>query len=192
MEAHPDTNVVEMDTVVGCEGSKKVLLTLYFRNIKCMLLYLLPDKSQDSVLQVFNRLEKLLTTDGFVEAFPVILTDRGSEFANPTLLETGISSYMRTRIYYCDPMASNQKAGIEKNHEYIRYICPKGSSFDCLEQKDATLIMNHINSAARPSLNGCTPFQLGSLLLKDNMINAFGMQLVNPEKVILKPSLLKK
>lgn len=192
METHQETNVVEMDTVVGCDGSKKVLLTLYFRNIKCMLLYLLPDKSQDSVFQVFNRLEKLLTTDGFAEVFPAILTDRGPEFADPILLEKGIGSSTRTSIYYCDPMASSQKAGIEKNHEYIRYICPKGSSFDGLEQKDISLIMNHINSAARPSLNGCTPFQLASLLLKENVINAFGMQPIDPEKVILKPSLLKK
>jgi len=192
LETYPDTRVVEMDTVVGCEGSRKVLLTLYFRNTKCMLIYLLPDKSQNSVLKVFNQLEQILTTYGFAEAFPVILTDRGTEFSNPILLETGMDSAMRTSIYYCDPMASSQKAGIEKNHEYIRYICPKGSSFDELEQKDISLIMNHINNAARPSLNGCTPFQLASLLLNKNVINAFGLCPVEPETVVLKPYLIKK
>lgn len=192
LETHPDTNVVEMDTVVGCEGSRKVLLTLYFRNTKCMLIYLLPDKSQDSVLKVLSLLEQTLTTYRFLETFPVILTDRGTEFSNPILLETGIHSIVRTSIYYCDPMASSQKAGIEKNHEYIRYICPKGSSFDGLEQKDVSLIMNHINNTARPSLNGNTPFQLASLLLENDVINAFGLQSVKPENVILKPSLLKK
>jgi len=192
LEAYPDTHVVEMDTVVGCEGSRMVLLTLYFRNTKCMLIYLLPDKSQNSVLKVFNQLEQMLTTYGFAEAFPVILTDRGTEFSNPILLETGMDSAMRTSIYYCDPMASSQKAGIEKNHEYIRYICPKGSSFDGLEQKDVSLIMNHINNTARPSLNGCTPFQLASLLLKNDVINAFGLCPVEPETVVLKPYLIKK
>jgi len=192
MEAFPDTSVVEMDTVVGCEGSQKVLLTLFFRSTKTMLIYLLPDKSQNSVLAVFNRLEQMLTTYGFVENFPVILTDRGTEFFNPILLETGMNSARRTSIYYCDPMASSQKAGIEKNHEYIRYICPKGSSFDRLEQKDVSLIMDHINNTARPSLNGCTPFQLASLLLKNDVINAFGLHLVKPENVVLKPSLIKK
>ncbi|WP_242835724.1 hypothetical protein [Ruminiclostridium josui] len=49
MEAHPETNVVEMDTVVGCEGSQKVLLTLFFRSCKLMLIYLLPDKTATSV-----------------------------------------------------------------------------------------------------------------------------------------------
>jgi IS30 family transposase len=192
LEAYPNTHVVEMDTVVGCEGSKMVLLTLYFRNTKCMLIYLLPDKSQNSVLKVLKQLEQMLTTYGFAEAFPVILTDRGTEFSNPILLETGMDSAMRTSIYYCDPMASSQKAGIEKNHEYIRYICPKGSSFDGLEQKDVSLIMNHINNTARPSLNGCTPFQLASLLLNKNVINAFGLCLVEPETVVLKPYLIKK
>jgi IS30 family transposase len=192
LEAYPDTGVVEMDTVVGCEGSRKVLLTLFFRNTKIMLIYLLPDKSQNSVLKVFNHLEQMLTTYGFAEAFPVILTDRGTEFSNPILIETGINSVMRTSIYYCDPMASSQKAGIEKNHEYIRYICPKGSSFDGLEQKDVSLIMNHINNTARPSLNGLTPFQLASLLLKNDVINAFGLHPVKPENVVLKPYLIKK
>lgn len=40
LEACPDTNVVEMDTVVGCEGSHKVFLTLFFRSCKLMLIYL--------------------------------------------------------------------------------------------------------------------------------------------------------
>lgn len=46
LEEHPDLNVVEMDTVVGCEGSHKVFLTLYFRCCKLMLIYLLPDKKK--------------------------------------------------------------------------------------------------------------------------------------------------
>jgi len=192
METYPDTSIVEMDTVVGCEGSRKVLLTLYFRSSKCMLIYLLNDKSQDSILKVFDFLERELTTFGFAETFPVILTDRGSEFSNPVLFETGMDSIMRTSIYYCDPMASSQKAGIEKNHEYIRYILPKGTSFDGLTQKDISLVMNHINSTARRSLNGCTPFRLASLLLKNSVINAFGLHAVAPEAVVLKPYLVKK
>jgi transposase, IS30 family len=50
-------------------------------------------------------------------------------------------------------MASYQKLHIEKNHEYIRYIIPKGISFNNLTQEDITLIINHINSTARASLN---------------------------------------
>ncbi len=128
--ANPDSNVVEMDTVVGCEGSHKVFLTLFFRSCKLMLIYLLPDKTTSSVKKVFDSLEEKISTLGFCITFPVILTDRGFEFSNPNELETGIDNVIRTSIYYCDPMASWQKPGIEKNHEYIRYVLPKGTSFD--------------------------------------------------------------
>jgi IS30 family transposase len=106
LQAYPDSNVVEMDTVVGCEGSHKVFLTLFFRNCKLMLIYLLPDKTTSSVRKVFDRLEEKLTTLGFCRTFPVILTDRGFEFSKPDELECGIDNVIRTSIYYCDPMAS--------------------------------------------------------------------------------------
>lgn len=188
----PDTNVIEMDTVLGCEGSHKVLLTFYFRSCKCMLAYLLPNRTSKSVVSVFDQLEKNLSTFGFRNTFPLILTDRGGEFSDPERLETNVENVIRTSIYYCDPMASWQKAGIEKNHEYIRYVLPKGSSFDNLTQRDINLMMNHINSTARASLNGRTPFELASLLLDPATVNAFGMRLIPPDNIVLKPSLLKK
>ena len=33
----------------------------------------------------------------------------------------------RARIYYCDLNRSDQKGALEKNHEYIRYVLPKGA-----------------------------------------------------------------
>ena len=114
MAEHPDVNLVEMDTVHGCEGSHKVFLTFYFRCCKLMLIYLLPDRTTKSVKKVFDDLERRLTTLGFCTAFPVILTDRGMEFSDPDALEAGVNGFIRTSIYYCDPMASWQKGGLEK------------------------------------------------------------------------------
>lgn len=192
LQAYPDSNIVEMDTVVGCEGSQKVFLTLFFRNCKLMLIYLLPDKTTSSVKKVFDRLEEKLSTLGFCRTFPVILTDRGVEFSKPDELECGIDNVIRTSIYYCDPMASWQKPGIEKNHEFIRYILPKGSSFDSLTQWDVTKLASHINSAARASLNGLAPIQLARLLLDKEAVNAFGLREISPNDIILTPKLLKK
>lgn len=192
LEAYPDTNVVEMDTVVGCEGSHKVFLTLFFRNCKLMLIYLLPDKTTASVKKVFDRLEEKISTLGFCKTFPVILTDRGTEFSNPDGLESGIDTVIRTSIYYCDPMASWQKPGIEKNHEYIRYVLPKGTSFDSLSQWDATKLASHINSTARASLNGLPPIILAQMLLDKNAVNAFGLREISPDDIVLTPKLLKK
>ena len=192
MQAYPDTNVVEMDTVVGCEGSQNVFLTLFFRSCKLMLIYLLPDKTTASVNKVFDRIEEKISTLGFCNTFPIILTDRGFEFSKPDQLETGIENVIRTSIYYCDPMASWQKPGIEKNHEYIRYVLPKGSSFDSLTQWDATKLASHINSTARASLNGLPPFKLAQMLLDKDAFNAFGLREIPPNDIILTPKLLKK
>ena len=189
---HPDTNVVEMDTVIGCEGSRKVFLTLYFRCCKLMLIYLLPDKTSLSVKKVLDSLENTLGTLGFCQLFPVILTDRGAEFSDPDALETGIDGVIRTSIYYCDPMASGQKGALEKNHEYIRYVLPKGSSFDNLTQWDSYKLANHINSTARASLNGLTPFKLAELLLGKEALTAFRLREIDADNIILTPELLKK
>lgn len=62
-------------------------------------------------------------------------------------------------------MASWQKGSSKKNHEFIRYILPKGSHFSGLTQEGATQIANHINSTTRASLNGHPPFKLAQLLL---------------------------
>ncbi len=191
VESHPETNVVEMDTVVGCEGSRKVLLTLFFRSCKLMLIYLLPDKTEASVKKVFDHLEEKMSALGFYSTFPVILTDRGTEFSNPDGLECGIDNAIRTSIFFCDPMASWQKPSIEKNHEYIRSVLPKGSSFDKLTQWDVTRLANHINSTARASLNGRTPLELAQLLLEKHAFNAFGIREISSDDIILKPKLLK-
>lgn len=192
MAEHPDANVVEMDTVIGCEGSHKVFLTLYFRCCKLMLIYLLPDKTTASVKKVFDSLEKALGTPMFCQLFPLILTDRGTEFSNPDALETGADGTIRTSIYYCDPMACGQKGSLEKNHEYIRYVLPKGSSFDALTQWDAYRLASHINSTARASLNGMSPFKLARLLLGQDALDAFRLREIDADTITLTPELLKK
>ena len=62
-------------------------------------------------------------------------------------------------MFYCDPNCSWQKGSIEKNHEYIRYILPKGTSFASLTQYDCNLIASHINSVPRVSLNNVSPYE---------------------------------
>ena len=192
IQANPDTRIVEMDTVLGCRGSHKVLLTLFFRSCDLMLAYLLNDKTAESVKNLFDRLEKKLTPEVFRTTFPLILTDRGGEFSDPDSLEKGLDNSARTSIYYCDPGASWQKPGCEKNHEFIRKILAKGSSFDSLTQRDINKMLWHINSAARESLNGQTPFTLGELLLREEAFKAFGLRKIKPDNVILTPALLEK
>ena len=95
-------------------------------------------------------------------------------------------------VFYCDPYVSNQKARLEKNHEYIRYIIPKGRSMQKLTQADVSLMTSHINSTARDNLNGSTPFDLADLLLDKRIPALTGQFKVSPDDVMLKPALINK
>lgn len=188
----PDTRIVEMDTVLGCEGSHKVLLTLHFDCCNFMMAYLLDNKAARHVKAVFDSIEQAVGTVSFSSAFSLVLTDRGSEFQKPDALECGQENLIRTSIYYCDPMCSWQKPHCEKNHEYIRKICPKGTSFDAYSQNDIRLIMSHINSSPRQSLGGLSPMALAKLMLPSELLDYFGLTEIPADEIVLTPALLKK
>lgn len=191
IEDNPNIPVVEMDTVHGTR-SGKVLLTFLFRNCSLMLAFLIDNCSKAVVKEAIDKLYGLLGHEVFKQCFPVILTDNGSEFKSPQDLELDVEGNQRTKIFYCNPMASYQKPHVEKNHEYIRYIIPKGISFNNLTQEDITLMINHINSAARASLNGNTPFKLAQMLLDNSLLNKLSLKHIPADEVHLKPALLKK
>lgn len=62
-------------------------------------------------------------------------------------------------VFFCNPNASWQKSSIEKNLEYIRYVLPKVTSFAGLTQEYCNLLVSHINSVPRKSLNNQFPFE---------------------------------
>lgn len=188
---YPDLNVVEMDTVEGHKGGK-ILLTMLFRNCSFMLAFIIDSKEQASVIQIFDMLEARLGTNRMRLLFPIILTDNGVEFRDPDSLECNKNGDIRTRVFYCQSCASWQKGRLEKNHEFIRNVVPKGKSFDEFDQKDITLMVNHINSIARASLNERTPFELAALLLDNKLFEALELYPVPHDAILLKPALLKR
>ena len=137
---------VEMDTVHSAVGSSKTLLTFFFTREKLFLAFLMNRNTEGSVRLVLDRLEKRFGTFDFLTLFEYILTDRGAEFGDPDSLETGVTGIQRTNIYYCDPMRSGQKGGIEQAHTMLRMILPKRTTFEFLTQWDVNLITSHINS----------------------------------------------
>ena len=89
-------------------------------------------------------------------------------------------------------MESNQKPHIEKNHEYIRYILPKGTSFDNLTQEDCNIIMSHINSTPRESLKNKTPYQAIQNIINKEELLKLGVVEIKPDEVNLTKSIIKK
>lgn len=191
MKNDPPDNIVEMDCVEGKKSDRKVLLTMTFRKFNLVLIFLLESQTQDEVLRIFDMLEGALGTELFRKTFEVILTDGGAEFAARAELEMGSDGLPRTTIYYCDPYSFWQQGCCEKNHEYIRYVLPKKTSFEGLTDEKVTLLMNHINSTKRDSLNSHTPFELSQIFLDTKIHEFLQLAEIPADEVNLTPDLIK-
>ena len=77
--------VVELDTVIGAIGGK-VLFTLMFA-CGLMLAFLRDARTSQTCTRIFNMLQGVAGTEFFRILFPVILTDNGSEFSDPKMIE---------------------------------------------------------------------------------------------------------
>ncbi len=191
---NPDASVVEMDTVIGTTGGKggKCMLTLLFRKSHLMLIYVLPYKRREYVTKVFCDIKEAIGEEEFSKLFEIILTDNGTEFSDPESIEFSPKTGERLcHLFYCDAYSSWQKGRIEKNHEYIRYFYPKGTSFSGLTQQECDLIASHINSTPRKSLNGLSPYEVSHHFITDDTMNAFHVQRIPDEEINLSHGLIE-
>ena len=189
---HPDFNIVEMDTVEGLKDENDCFLTLLWRKSKFMLIFKLESQTSEEVTRIFNILQTLIPYDDYKRLFEVILTDNGHEFFDVLNIECMHSTGEQvTKLFFCDPHMSCQKGMIEKNHEFIRYILPKGSSFKNITQEDCNLFMNNINSLCRDSLNGKSPYEAMLFICDEYILKSLNCYYIKPDEVILNDSLLK-
>ena len=201
MERVEHSAVVQMDTVIGRQGGK-VMLTLSSVSSSFMLAYIRDANTSKSVTEIFQQLWEVLGKKYFKELFPVILTDNGSEFSDPIAIEFGPEAGAqrersneedrRTHLFYCHPSSPFEKGAIENNHEFIRRILPKGSSFDSLAQSDIQLMLNHINSYRRKKLNNKSPYETLAFLHGEEILRRLKAELIPSREIILKPELLHR
>lgn len=191
ISSNPEAAVTEMDSVIGRVGGK-VLLTLMLRSCGFMFAFIRDSNNSQSVIDIFESLWETAKEELFAKLFEILLTDNGSEFSNPSALEQDPSGKRRTHVFYCNPYASYQKPRVERNHELLRQILPKGTSFDNLTQADINVAFSHINSYSRPILNDKTPYDLFEYLYGTKLLTTLGIKRIPSNDIILRPSLLKK
>ena len=194
IETNPDANIVEMDTVIGTQGGKggNCFLTLLFRKSKIMLIYLLPYKKSEYVTEAFFNIKKQIGIENFKKYFEVILTDNGTEFSDPDSIEFNlITGEKFCNIFYCDSNCSWQKGTLERNHEYIRYVLPKGTSFSFMLQEKCYILASHINSVPRESLNNKTPFEVFEFLDNPELLSMLNITKISKDEVNLTKKIFK-
>ena len=193
IQTHSNCNIVEMDTVVGKFEDKKCILTLYFRKSKLMLMFLIKKYKPSEVTKVFNLIKKSLGNDLFKLMFEVILTDNGWEFSKPEEIEFDYQTGEKLiNIFYTDPYSSWQKGSIERNHEFIRYIIPKGITFDNLTKKNVIDMMNNINNVQRKTLNNQTPYELFTEKYGEDISKKFHLKFIPKDEINLGYKLIQK
>ena len=192
IKLNKDANIVEMDTVIGKFEDKKCILTLYFRKEKLMLMFLINKYKPSQVTKIFKIIKKEIGEDNFKNIFEVILTDNGWEFSKPEDIEFNYNTGEKlSNLFYCESYSSWQKGGIERNHEFIRYIIPKGITFDNLKQKDANNMMNHINNVKRKSLDYQTPYEVFNKKYGDEICESLHLKYIPKNEVNLSYKILK-
>ena len=180
---HPKMNIVEMDTVIGKRQENKVLLTIFFRETHFMLIFLLEKKNVKCVNERISYLKDILGIKLYAKAFRIFLTDNGCEFFDPLNFEIDYDKNRKIcNLFYCDPYSSSQKHGVEVNHEYIRRVFPKGTSFKNLNDDIVKRLQDNINAIPRNSLNGETPYDL-TLKKYPELIKKLGCSYIVPDNV---------
>lgn len=190
MAQHPDLSIRQIDSVEGIKGGA-VLLTIHFVEQGLQLAFLRQHNDSQSVIDIFNRLYLELRPDIFMELFPVLLADNGSEFSNPSAIESDAQGNPRTKMFYCNPSAPYQKGSCENNHEMIRRIIPKGKDIGQYTQEQIDLMMSHINSYARKKLGNKSPYEIFEFQYGKELLDVFHLQKIPADEIILSPELLK-
>lgn len=189
-------SVVEMDTVYNNGSTCPFMQTFKFLDYSFMFIVYQEEKTAKSMVEGVDLLEKILGEDLFSEEVAIIKTDRGSEFCDAEGFEKEENESRRTRIFYCDPMASGQKGSLENNHKEIRYICPKENDLNDLglnSQEKENLIVSHINSQSKEHLKGKSPLEVMEFMNPAlyQKFKDFGIERINKDNIVLKPYLLK-
>lgn len=190
----------ELDTVVGRVGGR-VLFTMILPG-GLMLMFLRDRKSSQACTRVFDMLWELAGPELFQRLFFVILTDNGTGFSDPDMIEKWRPDPEHNptkllprgiHLFYCDACCSSQKPHVEREHREERRVLLHGVSFDALTQDDVNLVASHVASYSRGVLDNQTPYdafvgRFGEPGKK--LLDALGIVKIPANEVTLDPILL--
>lgn len=145
----------ELDTVVGGRGkSSQCLLVLTERKTRYEIIMKLADKTMDSVVKAFHRLEDAYGLEAFKERFKTITADNGTEFFDSVGIEQSPTGEQRTTLYYCHPYCPSERGTNENTNKLIRRHCPKGCDFADYSDEDMQNVQDWVNNYPRKLFGG--------------------------------------
>ena len=157
----------EMDLILGRKGaSKAVLLTMTERKSRREIIRKLPDKSQASVIEALDVMERKMGRKEFQKVFKSITVDNGTEFLNSSEMERSCLSIKKARtiVYYAHPYSAYERGSNENLNRMIRRFIPKGSDIAAYSKKEIQRIENWLNNYPRKILNYYSPIEIYKLV----------------------------
>lgn len=145
----------EMDTVVGKQGTKEVLLVFTERKILQEIIMKIPNKSEYCVVKALDRLERKMGSKKFRETFKTITCDNGCENLDFEGIERSVlTKSKRTKVYYAHPYCSWERGSNENANKLIRRFIPKGAKIAEFSNERIKMIEHWINNYPRRIFNG--------------------------------------
>ncbi len=186
IKQHPQTSIIEMDTVYGLMSEERKLLTFYHRQSHLQFGILIPNLYASSVNRELMHLQKRLDQQ-YSKLFEVILADNGLEFDDlikaSTSQDTG---EIFSNVFYTRPYNSGDKGGCERNHELFRYLVPKGHRLSDFTQEDINFMFSMINSYPRESLKWKTPIDVFKTFFSKDILDVLAIKEVPLNEINLK------
>ena len=141
----------EMDLVVGKE--KTCLQVLTERVTRKELIFKIPNKKQQTIVQTLDRLEKEYK-EAFYTMFKSITMDNGTEFVDQQALEASCikAGKKRTTCYYAHLYSSWERGSNENANRLIRRFIPKGANIDQYSDQQIKEIEQWMNNYPRKLL----------------------------------------
>jgi transposase, IS30 family len=149
IEERKDIGHWEGDTIISSRSSKKALLTNVERKTGYLLVWLIQDKTSNTVYE---------KTHALFEHIPEIQKksityDNGREFA----LHRRIEWKTHMIVYFAHPYHSWERGTNENTNGLLRQFFPKKMSFSAITDKQLNQAQKLINSRPRKRLNYRTP-----------------------------------
>ena len=145
----------EMDTVVGKQKTKEVLLVLTERMTRQEIIRKIKSKSQECVVNELNKIERMTGSKKFRETFKTITCDNGCENLDFEGIEkSALTKKKRTKVYYAHPYSSWERGTNENANKLIRRFIPKGADIGKFTHERIKMIEHWINNYPRRILNG--------------------------------------
>ena len=172
----------EMDFLGAPLNSEQMILSLVIPQFQFAYLAPFAKPKKGDVLDFFERLDGELGED-FGRIFEAILTDRDPRFTCFREIEARKDATVRTRVFFCDPGASNEKPLVENLNQQIRVVFPKGCPLSNITPEQCNEISSNLNSRYLNSIDGKRPLDLFIAYFGEEAYKKLHLRTIEPKDV---------